>query len=131
MIRLLARAALMVLANAAGMIVAAILLPNFRFTNLGFIISVVFFTVSSIILEPLILKIAIKYIPAMRGGIALVSTFVGLLLTMLFTDSLRISGLATWIIAPLIVWVFSLIAAVILPLFLFKKALGKISERSE
>jgi hypothetical protein len=67
------------------------------------------------------------------GGTALVTTLVGLVLTDILTDGLSISGVSTWILATLVVWLFSLLAAVILPLFLFKQILSdnKKSTRKE
>ena len=52
------------------------------------------------------------------------TTFVGLFLTTLFTGGLQIEGLTTWILAPLIVWVAVLLAAILLPMVLFKKLLA-------
>lgn len=123
MIRLLATLALQVLSAAAGLWLASLLLDGFDLAFAGFVASVLFFVVISFVLEPLVLKLAIKYIPALRGGIALVTTLVSLILTTVFTNGLHISGLSTWILAPLIVWLCVLLASVILPLFLFKKTL--------
>ena len=68
---------------------------------------------------------AIKHAPVLRGGIALVTVFVVLLLTTLFTDGLQISGFAAWITAPLIIWVTTVVAGILLPMVLFKKVLQK------
>lgn len=124
MIRFLILSLLTLLGNAIGLIVAAILLSGFHIQPLGFIVSALFFTGIEILLKPFILKMSIKYIPALRGGIALVTTFVGLLLTTLFTNGLRIDDITTWIAAPLIVWLAVVLAGIVLPMFLFKQALG-------
>ena len=123
MIRFLARTVLMVLANAVGLLVAALLLPGFTVNFIGFVTSVVFFTTVELLFEPFIMKMAIRYLPAIRGGIALVTTFVGLLLTSMFTAGVEISGVTTWILAPLIIWVSVLLAGILLPLVLFKNIL--------
>lgn len=128
MIRLLAQLALQVLSTAVGLWVASHILDGFSITLNGYIASVLFFVAISFVLEPLILKLAIKYIPALRGGIALVTTLVSLVLTAMFTDGLHISGLTTWIAASLVVWLAILLASVILPLFLFKKVLGNAKQ---
>ena len=128
MIRFLARTALTLLANAAGLLVAALLLPGFHIQPLGFIVSVLFFTGFEILLEPFVLKMAIKYIPALRGGIALVTTFAGLIVTVVFTSGLRIDNLSTWVLAPMIIWIFAIVANVVLPMFLFKKVLQDVRE---
>lgn len=131
MIRLLARITLQLIASAVGLLLASILLDGFSITGVGFVASVAVFVVVGFILEPLVLKMAIQYVPALRGGIALVTTLVSLVLTTMFTDGLTITGLSTWVLAPLIVWLCVLLASVILPLFLFKKALGKVKENNQ
>ena len=70
-----------------------------------------------------------RNLPALTGGVALVTTFVGLLVTDTLSDGLNVSGISTWIMASLIVWLCALLAGVILPLFLFKKALDTRDDR--
>lgn len=130
MLRFLASSALYILANAVGLLVAALLLEDFTITPFGFTVSVLFFSMIGIVFSPFILKLSIKYMPALRGGIALVTTFVGLVLTSLFTDGLSISGLTAWIMAPLIVWLCVVVAGIVLPMFLFKSVLAKTSSQS-
>jgi putative membrane protein len=86
---------------------------------------VVIFTAVRFILAPLIFKLSFKYVRAITGGIALVTTFVGLLVTTWVTDGLQISGFSTWVIATLLVWLFGVIAMLVLPLVIFKKALAQ------
>ena len=50
---------------------------------------------------------------------------VVLVLTSLFTGGLEISGIMTWVLAPLVIWLTTILAGVVLPLVLFKKTLGK------
>ena len=130
MIRFLATVALGVLANAAGLFLASLILDGVSITLFGFSVSVLLFTVASLVLSPFILKVSIRYMPALSGGVALVTTFVSLFLTTLLTDGLRIEGLVTWILAPLVVWLSVVVASVVLPLFLFKKALGRVAEKN-
>ena len=120
---ILSLSVLMLLANAVGLLIAALLLPGFTVNLIGFLTSVVFFTTVELLFEPFIMKMAIRYLPAIRGGIALVTTFVGLLLTSMFTAGLEISGVTTWVLAPLIIWVSVLLAGIVLPLMLFKDIL--------
>ncbi len=128
MIRFLIHSLLTLLGNAVGLIIAAVFLSGFHIQPLGFIVSVLFFTGVEILLKPFILKMSIKYVPALRGGIALVTTFAGLLLTALFTDGLRIDDLTTWIAAPLIIWLAVVLAGIVLPMFLFKKAFQNLRD---
>lgn len=128
MLRFIATFVLQLLAAAAGLFLASVFLPGFHIEPMGFVVSVLFFVVANFILEPLIIKLAVQYVPAVRGGVALATTFVGLFLTVTFTDGIRIDDLTTWILAPLIVWLCILLASVILPLFLFKKTLQHVKD---
>jgi uncharacterized membrane protein YvlD (DUF360 family) len=124
MVRFLAQTALSLLANALALVVASILLTGFTINGLAFVVAVCIFTASTVLLEPLITKIALQNAPYLLGGIALVTTFVGLLVTTLMTDGLSITGIVTWVIATLIIWVATIVASLVLPRFLFKEVLG-------
>lgn len=128
MLRFLATIVLTLLGNALGLLVTSWILPGFNLSVQGFIWSVVFFTIAQIILAPFIFKMAVDYMPAFRGGVALVTILVVLMLTTLFTGGLTIEGIMPWIVAPLIIWLTTIIAGVVLPLFLFKKTLGKVKD---
>ncbi|MFN2319770.1 MAG: phage holin family protein [Dermatophilaceae bacterium] len=125
MVRFLARTALYLLANAVGLLAAAYLLDGFTLNPLGFVVSVLVFTAVETLLGPFVVKMAFQYAPALRGGIALVTTFVGLLITSVLTDGVRLEGAMTWLLAPFIVWAFVLVAAILLPLVLFQKVLSE------
>ena len=128
MIRFLAQITLILLANAAGIIIATIVLPGFTINAVGFITSVVFFTTVELLFERFVAKVALRYVPALRGGIALVTTFVGLLLTNIWTSGLEIQGVSTWLLAPMIIWLSVVIMGIILPMVLFKNILQKEEE---
>lgn len=126
MLRFLAQTVLTLLGNAIGLLTASWLLPDFNLSISGLIWSVIFFTVAQIVLAPFIFKMAVDYMPAFRGGVALVTILVVLVLTSLFTGGLEISGIMTWVLAPLVIWLTTILAGVVLPLVLFKKTLGKV-----
>ena len=128
MLRLLASLVLALLANAVGLIVCSLFLDDFTINGIGFVTAVAIFTGATVILDPLITRIAITNIPALRGGIALVTSLVGLIITSLLTDGIQITGISTWVLATIIVWMFSLIATLVLPLVIFKKTLQKVKE---
>lgn len=125
MLRLLASLVLAILANAVGLIVCSLLLEDFSIDGVAFVTAVLIFTAATVVLDPLITKIAITNVPALRGGVALVTTLVGLIITTLISDGIQITGITTWVLATLIVWLFALIATLILPLVVFKKTLQK------
>lgn len=121
MILLLARLVLNVLANAVGLIAAAVLLEGFSISGTAFVIAVAIFSITTTVLGPLIIKIALTNAPFLVGGIALVTTLVGLIVTNLVSDGISITGLNTWIIATLVVWIFAIIGNLLLPLIIFRK----------
>ncbi len=122
MIRMLIGLGIQLLANALGLLVAAwVLSPDMEVSGTAFVIAVVIFTVVYAIAQPFLTQMAMTKVPALRGGVALIATLVGLIITDLVSDGLTIDGFATWILAALIVWVVSLIGTLLLPLVLVKK----------
>jgi putative membrane protein len=121
---MLIRVGIHLLANAIGLIVATAVLGGMAITSASFVIAVLIFTVVEVVADPLVTKIAITSVPALRGGVALVATFLGLLVTTWLSSGLRIEGATTWVMATLIVWLAALLADVILPVFLVKKAVN-------
>lgn len=124
MVRFLVRIFLALLANAVGLLAASALLDGFNLQMDGFITAVIIFTLATVILGPFVISMALRNIPALMGGVALVTTLVGLVLTDWLSDGLNISGVSTWILATLIVWLCSLLATVVLPLLFFKELLS-------
>ncbi len=125
MVRFLAFTVLELAASAVGLIVAAWLLPGVVLSLSGFLVAVAVFTAAKVILGPLIFKLSFRHARALTGGIALVTTFVGLLVTTWLTSGLAITGAATWVIATIVVWLFSVVATLLLPLVIFKKTLAQ------
>jgi putative membrane protein len=125
MLRLLAAVVLRLLANAAGLLIAAAVLDGFTVTAAAFVWVVVLFTLIEVVLDPLVLKISIQYAPVLRGGVALVTTLVGLIVVTIVSDGLQISGMTAWVVGTLIVWLGGVLAALILPLFIFKKTMSQ------
>ncbi len=125
MIRLLVRTAVLLAANAIGLLVAAALLDGMTLDATGFIVALVVFTVAVALLQPFLAN-------AMRGqggnigalgAVALIATLISLIFTVLVTDGLSIDGIGTWIGAAIVVWLAALVAAFILPFLGLKKYL--------
>jgi uncharacterized membrane protein YvlD (DUF360 family) len=131
MIVLLARLTLNILANALGLLAATLIVDGFSINGTSFIIAVAIFSLTTTILGPLIIKIALSSAPYLMGGIALITTFIGLLVTNFISDGISISGLSSWALATFVVWVFSLLGSLLLPLILFKKTLNKHNKVQE
>lgn len=107
--------------NAIGLLLASLLLTGFSIKPVSFIVVVIVFTLVQVVAEPLILKIGEKNVPALKGGIALVVTFVGLLVTDLVTAGLTVGGISNLLAATLLVWLGALIAGIVLPIYVFKE----------
>jgi putative membrane protein len=122
MVRSLIKVALAIAGNALGLLIADVLLDRMSLSASGFIVAVLVFTVIEVIAQPLVTKLARSRAEALEGGSALVSTLVALVLTALITDGLDISGIGTWLLATIIVWIVTLLAGVILPIFFLKDA---------
>jgi hypothetical protein len=125
MLRLIALLVLELLANAIGLAAAYwILRPDFTIDWVGFLIVVGIFTAARFILAPLMMKLSMLYTRALMGGSALVTIFVALLITSFLSSHLTITGVTTWVFATLIVWLFGVVAMLVLPLIIFKKTLA-------
>lgn len=105
--------------NAIGLLLAMLLLSGFAIKPLSFIVVVIVFTVVQLVAEPLILKLGEKKAPALKGGIALIVTFVGLLVTDWITAGLTIGGISNLLAATLLVWLGALIGSIVLPIYVF------------
>lgn len=129
MIRFLWRTVVFLASAAIGLVAASLLLDDFHISTSGFIITVVIFAVLQSILQPFLLKVAMKNASAFIGGIGLVSTFVALLITSWVGDSLRIDGVSTWILATLIVWLVTAVATLLVPFMLVRSGVESLRER--
>lgn len=125
MIRFLIRLAIYLGTAALALLVTSWILPGFELSISGFIIAVGVFALAQSILTPFIVNMARKYAPAVLGGIGLVSTFVALLLASLFPGGITLSGIDTWVLASLIVWLITALGGWLLPLLFLK---GKLAD---
>jgi uncharacterized membrane protein YvlD (DUF360 family) len=125
MIRLIVRTGILLAANAIGLIVASLVLDGFEIDVTGFIVALVIFTVTLALMTPFLASTLRRNqsSSAALGGVALIATFVALLITDLLSDGLSVSGIGTWIAATVIVWLGSLLAVFILPYLGLKKYL--------
>lgn len=124
MVRLVAVAVVSLVANAVGLVVAALLLDDMALDAVAFVIAVLIFTGVAVLIEPLIRQMALKSAPALLGSSALVATLISLVVTAAVSDGLSISGLGTWVLATVIVWAVALAARLLLPLLVFKEVLS-------
>jgi putative membrane protein len=122
-IRFAVRTLVALAGNAVGLIVAAALLEGFELDATSFVVAVVIFTVVLAVLQPFIAVQLRRFSPSALGGVAIVAMFVALLITNFVSDGFSISGVTAWVLAPLIVWLASLVAVFVLPFLGLKRFL--------
>lgn len=130
MMRLIASAVIALVANAIGLIVADVLLDDVSLGAVGFVIAVLIFTGTAVLIEPLMRQIAMKNAPAILGSSALIAVLFSLIVTVIVSDSLTIRGPVTWVLATVIVWAAALAGRLLLPMVIFKKVLAEAAVRS-
>jgi putative membrane protein len=108
-VRLAVRIVLAVLANAIALLIAAAVLDGVRIDATGFVVAVAIFSLASLILRPIVAWLVLRWARPLLGVIALVTTFVLLLVTDLLSDGLEIEGTLDWILATVIVWLATMI----------------------
>ena len=106
MIRFLVRTAIVLVGNAVGLIVASLVFDDFEIDVTGFILSLIIFTVVVALMTPFLESTFRRRssTSSALGGVALISTFVALVITDVFSDGVSISGIGTWIGATVVVW---------------------------
>jgi uncharacterized membrane protein YvlD (DUF360 family) len=123
MVRFLVRIGVLLLANAVGLLVANYVLDDMEVDASAFIMAVVIFTVVLALMTPFMANVLRKQQSAALGGVALIATLISLVITDLISDGFTVSGIGTWVLAAVIVWAASLIAAFLLPYLGLKKYL--------
>ncbi|WOQ70965.1 hypothetical protein RYJ27_08255 [Microbacterium limosum] len=129
----LLRTPVFLLSAALGLVVADLLLPGFMIVWndwWGFVLAIVVFAVLQSVLSPWIATMARRYAPALLGGIGIISTLVALLVVVLLPiGGLRITDAISWVLAPVVVWVITALATVLLPLLFFAKRVDDRRDR--
>src|SRR4029453_12106954 len=110
MFRLLVSGVIYLVANAIGLLVANALLDDMSVDGSAFVVAVLIFTWVDVLVQPLNTQIPIKNVNALVGSSALIATLIGLIVTVTVSDGLHISGLLTWALATVIVWLAALLA---------------------
>ena len=120
MIRLLVRTLIFFASSAIGLIVADLLLDDMSVSASGFLITLAIFAVLQTVIAPFIARVTARNAAALLGGAGLISTFIALAVATVVGDSLQISGVSTWLVATVIVWLATALATLLIPLILVK-----------
>lgn len=124
-IRLLVRTAVLLAANAVGLVVASLVLDGMDIDVTSFVVAVVVFTVVLALMQPFLASSLRRRGSSALGGVALIATLVSLVITDLVSDGFSIDGVGSWIAAAVIVWAAALLAAFILPYLGLKRYLAE------
>lgn len=132
MIMFLIRTLVFLVSAAIGLIVADLLLDGFTIVWAdwwGFVLAVVIFAILQSVLAPWTARFAKRNAPALLGGVGIVSTFLALLVVVLLPiGGLQITDLLAWLLGPVIVWLITALATMLLPMLFVKK---KVEERRD
>ena len=96
-------------ANAIALLLCTVIFgSNFRFTSwTGFFLAVVVFAILSGIFTWFTLKFLIRHAGSIIALTGLIATLLALWVTTLLTG-LEISGITTWVLASLLIWIVSM-----------------------
>lgn len=115
MIRFLIRLVIFIVSSALGLLVASSILDDFNVHASGFVVVVLVFTVVQSVTAPFVATMAKRYASAFLGGVGLLATALALFIAQLFPDGLEISGVSTWVLGTLVVWLVSALGTFLLP----------------
>lgn len=120
--KFLTRLAVSLASSAVAILLCALLIDRFTLSWGGIVVAVIVFTVAQLLLAPAVTKLVSRYAEGFVGGAGLVSTLLALWIATLPSGGLRIQGAGTWVIATVLMWVFTTAAALIITVVLRKRA---------
>lgn len=100
-------------ANVVVLLIAAIVLERFTIRVVPFIIAALVFTVLTMVLRPVADRMTAEHAKGLIFVSGLATTAVALVLTDIFSRGVSISGFLTWILAILIVWIGTVVYALV------------------
>ncbi|MGO4203261.1 phage holin family protein [Rhodococcus sp. TAF43] len=113
--------------GVVALIVVHFVLPGVDLSFTGFFVAIGVFTLAHMILGPFVLSVAQRYAAPLAGGVGLVATLLALWVASLFPDGIQISGVQSWIFAPIIVWVITALGGWIFMAFVIDRWLKRRS----
>jgi hypothetical protein len=111
----LLRAVVLLASWAAGLLVAAWVVPGVSVSVSGFVVAVVLFSVAQAALSLVIVKLPRAYASLLLGGTGLALTIVALAIAAALTHGLTIHGFASWLAATIVVWLVTTVGAISVP----------------
>jgi len=127
----LVRSLMLFLAALIGIFVTSLVLADFKINFPSVVLAAVIFAVVQAVMFPFMISVTRRNAPALIGAVGLLTAFVALLVTSIFSNGIEVSGVQTWIIGTLIVWLATMVATLFLPILLVKMGLTKAAELRE
>jgi uncharacterized membrane protein YvlD (DUF360 family) len=116
-------------AAAIGLVVADLVLDDMSIVYpVGFVVAALIFGLIQALMTPFFQSITEKNASVLVGGVGLFSALVALVITTLISDDLTVTGVTTWIVAALIIWLASMFAAFILKVTVAKKVIKEVRD---
>ena len=130
MIRFLVNTAVYMAAAAIGLVVADIALDDFSVAYpIGIVIAALLFGLFQALVTPLFTQITERNATVLTGGVGLFSALVALMITAAISDDVTITGgFVTWLLAALVIWLASMVAAFILKITVAKKVISNVRD---
>ena len=107
------RVVLAAAANAITLLIAAALFDKISINAVTFLIAVAIFTVAALVVKPVAERLAGQYASGVTWVAGLVTTYLALLITDIFSSGLSIEGIGTWIMGTVVVWLGTLVYDVV------------------
>ncbi|KJL26619.1 hypothetical protein RL72_00951 [Microbacterium azadirachtae] len=93
--------------GAIALLVVHLTLPDVALSLSGFFVALGVFTLAHIILGPFVQSVAQRYAAPLVGGVGIVATLLAVWIATWFPGGIQIHGVASWILAPLIIWIIT------------------------
>jgi uncharacterized membrane protein YvlD (DUF360 family) len=123
--KLVARLLTSVVAAFVALLLAAVLLDDFRIDEVAFPLVVGIFVLVNLVARPALENLIDENLQWAASFVGLVAAYAALLVTDLVSDDLDIEGFVTWILASLIVWLAALVADLLVGRWLLRRLSGE------
>ncbi|HEY1106026.1 phage holin family protein [Agromyces endophyticus] len=110
MVRFLIRLGVSLLLAALALFIASLLVPGMHLHVSGFLVAIIVFAAVQALLEWLVETLFHRGAPAVAGVAGLISTAIALFVASL-GDGITFDGVAPWVLAAVIVWIITALAA--------------------
>jgi uncharacterized membrane protein YvlD (DUF360 family) len=123
--RLLASLLVSLVTNAIALLVASVVVSGFDIDAIAFPVVVIVFTVISVLVRPVLEAFIERSVQILASFVGLIAAMITLLATDLLSDNLEIDGIVPLFLASLLIWLGSILAALLVGRWIFRKVTGR------